>query len=129
MDESYFMYGEDVDWSIRARQQGFALEIVPAARARHGGARSSPPQAQVRFILRNRVRMMRARAGLATQAAFMAYFVLGKLPAYTLARLVPRFGLRAGLELAISVLSWNVRDALRRRRWRLRANDQVIPRI
>ena len=129
MDESYFMYAEDVDWAIRARQAGFGLEIVPAARARHAGARSSSPQAQVRLILRNRVRMMRARAGPATQAAFIAYFVLGKLPAYTVARLVPRFGLRAGLGLAMESLSWNVRDALRRRRWRLRATDQVIPRI
>ena len=129
MDESYFMYGEDVDWSIRARQRGFDLEIVPQARARHGGARSSPPQAQVRFILRNRVRLMRARAGLATQGAFVAYFVLAKLPAYTVARLVPRFGLRAGIGIAISSLSWNIRDARRRGRWRLRAEDQVIPPI
>jgi len=129
MDESYFMYGEDVDWCIRARHKGYALEIVPAARARHGGARSSAPQTHVRLILQNRVRMMRARAGLGTQAAFMAYYVMGKLPAYTLARLVPRFGLRAGPGIAISSLAWNVRDALRRRRWRLRADDQVIPRI
>ena len=129
MDEDYFMYAEDVDWSIRARRAGFSLEIVPAARTRHRGARSSRPQAQVRYIMRNRVRMMRAQAGWTTQAAFMCYFVLGWLPAYTVARLIPRFGLSVGLGLAISPLSWNVRDALRRRRWRLRADDQVIPRI
>ena len=128
-DEGYFMYSEDVDWSMRARAAGFGLDIVPRARARHGGARSSKPQDRLRYMMRNRIRMVRARAGLAVQPAFMGYFVLGWLPAYTVARLVPRFGLREGLLLALSPLSWNVRDALRNRRWRLRPEDLVIPRF
>ena len=128
-DEGYFMYSEDVDWSVRARAAGFGLDIVPRARARHGGARSSKPQDRLRYMMRNRIRMVRARAGLAVQPAFMAYFVLGWLPAYTVARLVPRFGLREGLLLALSPLTWNVRDALRYRRWRLRPEDLVIPRF
>lgn len=129
MDEGFFMYGEDVDWSIRARAASFELDVVPAARARHGWARSSKPADRLRFQMRNRVRVIRARGGPAVQLAFMAYFVLGWLPAYTVARLVPRFGLREGLRLAVSPLTWNVHDALRRRRWRLRPQDQIIPHI
>jgi GT2 family glycosyltransferase len=129
MDEAYFMYGEDVDWSIRARAAGFDLHVVHGARARHGWARSSAPADRLRFLIRNRIRLVRARAGAAAQLAFIAYFVLGWLPAYTLARLVPRFGIRAGLRLAIHPLAWNIGDALRRRRWRLRLEDQAIPRI
>jgi GT2 family glycosyltransferase len=129
IDEGYFMYSEDVDWSVRARAAGFGLDIVPRARARHGGARSSKPQDRLRYMMRNRIRMVRARAGLAVQLAFMGYFVVGWLPAYTVGRLMPRFGLREGLLLALSPLTWNVRDALRYRRWRLRPEDLVIPRF
>jgi GT2 family glycosyltransferase len=129
MDEGYFMYGEDVDWSIRARDAGFDLEVVPTARARHGWARSSQPADRLRYLLRNRVRLVRARGGLATNAAFAAYLFLGWLPAYAIGRLVPRLGLRTGLRLAIHPLAWNLGDAVRRRRWRLRPQDQVIPRI
>lgn len=129
LDEAFFMYGEDIDWSVRARAAGFELDVVPAARARHGWARSSKPADRLRFLMRNRIRVSRGRAGTAAQLAFMAYYVLGWLPAYTVGRLVPRFGLRAGLGLAFDPLRWNVADALKKRRWRLRPEDQIIPRI
>jgi GT2 family glycosyltransferase len=35
LDEAYFAYVEDVDFSVRAREAGWALEVVPAARVRH----------------------------------------------------------------------------------------------
>ncbi len=129
MDEGYFMYGEDVDWSFRASAAGYALDIVPAARVRHGWAQSSRPEDRLRYIMRNRVRMMRIHGTTAVQAAFMGYFLFGWLPAYTVARLVPRFGLGRGLRLAVSPLIWNMRDAIRRGRWRLRAEDLDIARI
>ena len=129
MDEGYFMYGEDVDWSIRARDAGFDLDNVPTALARHGWGRSSAPADRLRYLLRNRVRLVRARGGIAANLAFGAYFFLGWLPAYTISRLVPRFGVRTGLRLGLHPLAWNISDAVRRRRWRLRPQDQVIPRL
>jgi hypothetical protein len=56
----------------------------------------------------------------------MGYFVLGWLPAYTVARL----GLGSVYVRGYpghSPLTWNVRDALKLRRWRLRPEDLVIP--
>ena len=35
LDESYFIYGEDADWSLRARAAGVALLFVPTARLWH----------------------------------------------------------------------------------------------
>lgn len=35
MDPSYFMYWEDVDWSLRLRRAGYRLLVVPKARAWH----------------------------------------------------------------------------------------------
>jgi GT2 family glycosyltransferase len=41
LDESLFMYVEDVDWSLRMRRAGFAVVLVPDARVRHKGSGSS----------------------------------------------------------------------------------------
>jgi GT2 family glycosyltransferase len=40
MDERYFLYLEDVDWSLRARRRGIALHFVPGARVHHAVSRS-----------------------------------------------------------------------------------------
>src|SRR2546423_7530777 len=41
LDESLFMYVEDVDWSLRMRAAGFAVVLVPDARVRHKGSGST----------------------------------------------------------------------------------------
>lgn len=38
LDESLFMYVEDVEWSLRLRAAGFAVVLVPDARVRHKGS-------------------------------------------------------------------------------------------
>jgi GT2 family glycosyltransferase len=35
LDEGYFMYGEDADWSIRAARAGYGLQYVPSAAIWH----------------------------------------------------------------------------------------------
>jgi hypothetical protein len=50
LDESFFMYGEDMDWCKRFWQSGWRVVFVPAAEAVHyGGASSS--NAPVRFYI------------------------------------------------------------------------------
>jgi GT2 family glycosyltransferase len=41
LDESLFMYVEDVDWSLRMWSAGFAVVLVPDARVRHRGSGST----------------------------------------------------------------------------------------
>lgn len=41
LDEGFFMYDEDVDWCLRARQAGWRLQLLPALAVRHYGGRSS----------------------------------------------------------------------------------------
>lgn len=41
LDESYFIYAEDADWSLRARAAGFELLFVPTARLWHEVSASS----------------------------------------------------------------------------------------
>lgn len=38
MDESLFLYVEDVEWSLRVRAAGYAIVFVPDARVRHKGS-------------------------------------------------------------------------------------------
>jgi len=38
LDDTLFLYVEDVDWSLRVRAAGFAVVLVPAARVRHKGS-------------------------------------------------------------------------------------------
>jgi GT2 family glycosyltransferase len=41
LDESLFLYVEDVEWSLRVREAGFAVVFVPGARVRHRGSAAS----------------------------------------------------------------------------------------
>ena len=41
LDETLFMYVEDVEWSLRVRRAGFAIVFVPEARVRHKGSAAS----------------------------------------------------------------------------------------
>lgn len=41
LDDGFFMYDEDVDWCVRARDGGWASWLVPAARVLHHGGVSS----------------------------------------------------------------------------------------
>ena len=41
LDETLFVYVEDVEWSLRIRRAGFAVVFVPGARVRHKGSAAS----------------------------------------------------------------------------------------
>jgi GT2 family glycosyltransferase len=51
MDERYFLYLEDVDWCLRARDRGVPIYYAPAARVYHAVSRSvgQLPTAMVRY--------------------------------------------------------------------------------
>ena len=65
-DEEYFLYCEDVDWSLRARAAGVPLQIVPIELAFHdGGASTGGAQGKTwaYWWARNRVRLVRRHRG------------------------------------------------------------------
>ena len=51
LDESFFMYGEDIDWSYRAKQAGYKVWYHPAVTVRHvkRAASRRSPRAQREF--------------------------------------------------------------------------------
>jgi GT2 family glycosyltransferase len=48
LDESFFMYGEDIDWCWRCRRAGWEVAFVPEGRSIHYGG-SSSANAPLRF--------------------------------------------------------------------------------
>ena len=127
IDEGFFMYWEDTEWSHRARSLGWRLLVVPGARVRHHQSMSTEPRPRIELMIRNRIRFVRASGGRLRQVAFVVYLVGAWLPAYVAFRLVPRFGIRAAFDVAAGALAWNVRDARARGRWRLRRADLELP--
>ena len=101
LDESYFIYAEDADWSLRAREAGYRLLFVPTARLWHKVSASSGNQSPWKIYQRLRANLTlfarHARgigqltwlpAFLAQQAALAAWLLLRGEPGAALA--VPR---------------------------------------
>lgn len=73
-DESFFLYSEETDFALRARDAGLVTRFVPEARAVHleGDSRHSPKLWALLTL--NRVRLYRRRHSLASTSAY--WFVL-----------------------------------------------------
>ncbi|KAE8764895.1 glycosyltransferase [Georgenia thermotolerans] len=75
-DESFFLYSEEVDFGLRARDAGFATRYVPAAGAVHleGGSGSSPRLWAL--LVTNKVRLFRRRRGVLPALPFWVVMLL-----------------------------------------------------
>jgi GT2 family glycosyltransferase len=68
MDEAYFMYYDDSDFSARVRRAGGRIRYVPAARVLHdvqsssGGTQNRPSPFALYYTTRNRARFIRRNA-------------------------------------------------------------------
>jgi GT2 family glycosyltransferase len=72
MDESYFLYSEETDFSLRAKDQGWLTLYTPNAGAMHVGGGSGESAMTHTMKIINRVRLYRRRRGTA-----LAYVYLG----------------------------------------------------
>lgn len=89
-DESFFLYSEETEFALRARDLGFATRLAPAAEATHlEGASKDSPRLWTLLTL-NRVRLYRQRHGRAATAAFWAAVLLRELSRAALGRAVNR---------------------------------------
>ena len=75
-DESFFLYSEETDFSLRARDIGLPTRLAPAARAVHleGDSKQSP--ALWALLTMNRARLYRRRLSLPASAGFWAALLL-----------------------------------------------------
>ncbi|MFI8965797.1 glycosyltransferase family 2 protein [Streptomyces sp. NPDC053493] len=85
-DESFFLYSEETDYCLRARDLGLRTRLEPAARATHLGGDSRVSPRLWSLLVVNRVRLYRRRHGLAATAAFRAAVLLRELSRAALGR-------------------------------------------
>lgn len=62
-DETFFLYSEETDYSIRARELGYTTRFEPAAVAVHIGQQSGSDETTHAMMVVNRVRFYRRRHG------------------------------------------------------------------
>lgn len=79
-DEAFFLYSEETDYALRARDVGLTLRYQPAAGATHRGGDAHRSPALFELLTVNRWRLYRRRHGPVASAIFRAALVLDMLP-------------------------------------------------
>lgn len=69
-DESFFLYSEETDLALRARDHGLALRYEPSAVVMHIGGQSGRNNATHVMMVVNRIRLFRRRNGAAASWCF-----------------------------------------------------------
>lgn len=94
-DESFFLYSEETDFALRARDAGYATYFVPTAHAVHleGGSAGSP--LLWRLVVVNRLRLYARRHGPVATACFWLVLVAREATRAVLGRRTSRAALRA----------------------------------
>jgi hypothetical protein len=79
MDERYFLYLEDVDWCLRARERGFSVVIEPEARLQHEvSATTGRLESRIvrYYTYRNYYLLAFTHSGLLGKLFFAAHFAI-----------------------------------------------------
>ena len=76
LDESYFLYSEETDFSLRAKDAGYATVYTPSAGAMHVGGGSGESATTHTMKILNRVRLYRRRRGTLLASVYFGLTVL-----------------------------------------------------
>ena len=94
-DESFFLYSEETDFALRARDLGYLTWYTPAARAVHRGGDSNVSPRLWSILVANRVRLFGKRHGRAHAFAFAVAVGLNEAIRAASGRATSRAALRA----------------------------------
>lgn len=73
LDEKYFLYYEDVEFSVRARRAGFPIVVVPLARADHEEQSEKQPQQKLYWLVVSGLRFFDHHAPLLFRPWLLLY--------------------------------------------------------
>jgi GT2 family glycosyltransferase len=104
-DERYFLYSEETDFALRARDAGFVLRLAPNAAAAHVGGASHHSPHLWSMLTVNRVRLFARRHGPAHTVAFWGVVTISEALRALFGAPVHRAALRALLRPS----RWEVR--------------------
>jgi N-acetylglucosaminyl-diphospho-decaprenol L-rhamnosyltransferase len=94
-DESYFLYSEETEYALRARDRGYLTRYNPAARAVHLEGDSAQSPALWGLLALNRVRLYRRRNGPVKAVGYWGALVLREGSRAMLGKSTSRVALRA----------------------------------
>ena len=97
-EESYFLYSEETDFALRAKDFGFATVLVPDARATHIQGGSATSTSLWPLVALNKVRLYQRRHGTMRTAPYWGALVLREL----IRSIGPRSRSRAALRALVS---------------------------
>lgn len=98
-DESFFLYSEETEFALRARDRGFATRLVPQARVTHLGGESNTSARLWALLSVNRVRLYRRRHSAPATALYWSAVMLREIPRAALGRRTSRAAVTALLRL------------------------------
>jgi GT2 family glycosyltransferase len=99
-DESFFLYSEETEYALRARDRGFVTVFAPNARALHLGGESTTSPGLWALLTLNRIRLYRRRHGLPRAVVYWAVLLLRELSRAFLGNRCSRFAVRSLLSPA-----------------------------
>jgi GT2 family glycosyltransferase len=117
----YFLYWEEVDWCLRARQSGYRLLVDPTASITHLGSLTVSGNEQVAYWMRNKVLFVRRNCGWVANLIAIVTLLTIALPRHMARGVRSGRGWRPAAKAAANALRWNVADAREQRRWRMPA--------
>jgi GT2 family glycosyltransferase len=94
-DESFFLYSEETDYALRARDRGFAVRYVPDAVAVHVGGKGEQSPRLRGILAVNRVRLFARRHGKSHTAVYWTVVMLNETLRVLLGRPENRTAVRA----------------------------------
>jgi len=99
-DESFFLYSEETEYALRARDRGLVVLFVPEASAVHLEGDSAASPGLWALVVTNRLRLYSRRHGLASAVAFWAALVVRESSRSLLGKRTSRRALRTLLSPA-----------------------------
>jgi GT2 family glycosyltransferase len=97
-DESFFLYSEETEFALRARDHGFATRLAPQAKATHLGGESNTSAKLWALLTVNRVRLYRKRHTAPATALYWCAVLLRELPRAATGRRTSRAAVSALLK-------------------------------
>jgi GT2 family glycosyltransferase len=99
-DESFFLYSEETEYALRARDHGFPMVFAPRAQARHLEGDSATSPRLWALLTLNRVRLYRRRHSLPSAVVYWALVLLREATRAALGNRCSRSAVRALLSAA-----------------------------
>jgi N-acetylglucosaminyl-diphospho-decaprenol L-rhamnosyltransferase len=94
-DESFFLYSEETEFALRARDRGYLTRLAPQATATHIGGESKVSPELWSLLMRNRVRLYRRRHTFPAAVAYWAAALVRETPRAALGQQRSRSAVKA----------------------------------